>query len=42
MTYCVGCKSSDTWGCARFCVALERVVYDDVLFLLYGFTLALY
>ena len=28
MTYCEGCKSADTGGCARLCVALELVVYD--------------
>jgi len=23
VTYCVGCRSADTWGCAGLCVALE-------------------
>jgi hypothetical protein len=25
VTYCVGCRSAETWGCARLCVALECV-----------------
>jgi len=28
LTYCVGCESADTWGCACLCVALEWVVYN--------------